>query len=65
MTERRYQNGVGLENAIDNAKYNNNDPVTYTLVNQTSFVIDSWENVPALTKTAIDLAATTSGFTAT
>lgn len=65
MTDKTFQFAQPLENTLNNAKYNNNEPLIYSEGGVFRFLmISNWEDVPLLTKTAITTAMTEANYQA-
>lgn len=61
MADRIYKFAQDVIEAIDNAQYNNNEPVSADPVVSTITIFD-WDNVKTLDKTAINTLAVAKGF---
>ena len=61
MADRTYKYGMDVVEAIDNAQYNNNDPVSAD-INVSTIIITNWDDVKTLDKTTINTLAVARGY---
>lgn len=63
MTDKTFSHAVPFQQTLDNAEYNNNEPVSFT-PNFSQVTIINWENVKTLDQTAITAEALAYEYTA-
>lgn len=60
-TDKTFTHGIGLKETLDNAHYNNNDPVSSD-PHFSSVTVLNWDDVKTLDKAAITTEATALGY---